>query len=162
MMGSLQIFSSNRFFILWTESILKFLSFFMMQHIRYKWWPRKLSCIHDSFDIFWYVMYVTCSCRKIKGINKMITKKNNLIFQHTLVWNERRSIQWQIQTFRWGGGGEGEGVCGHPDPEIGGWSQNHFFLASVWSKIKGGRALPMDSPLQSVWRFCMWIFKWLN
>ena len=60
-----------------------------------------------------------------------------------------------------------EGGCGHPDPEIGGQMvSKKFSWASVWSKIKGGgvegRALPLDPPLQSVWRFCMWIFKGLN
>ena len=36
------------------------------------------------------------------------------------------TVQWQILTFRWGGGGGG---CGHLDPEIRGWgqSQKKFF-----------------------------------
>ena len=48
--------------------------------------------------------------------------------------------QWQIQTFRWGGGG------GHPDTEIRGDGLKKKFLAlwaSVWSKNKGG---PNPSP----------------
>ena len=56
----------------------------------------------------------------------------------------------------------GGGGCSHPDPEIGGrWSQKNFFGPQFGLKLRGGPP-PLDPPLQSVWRFCMWIFKGLN
>ena len=48
-----------------------------------------------------------------------------------------------------GGGGGGKVWGSHPEPEMGGWSQNQFFWtlwASVWSKNKGGPG-PLDLPV---------------
>ena len=53
------------------------------------------------------------------------------------------SIQWRIQTFRWGGGGV------HPDPEIRGGADSKLFSAiraSFWSKNKGVGAGPLWAP----------------
>ena len=53
----------------------------------------------------------------------------------------RSVLQWQIQTFRSGGGGSGR-----TDPEIRGGGRQKIFLplqASVWPKNKGG---PSPSP----------------
>ena len=64
-----------------------------------------------------------------------------------------------LQIIGWKGGSR------HPHSEMGGGggdSKNIFFGL----KISGGggvvQALPLDLPLQSVWRLCMWIFKGLN
>ena len=62
-----------------------------------------------------------------------------------------------------------EGGCSHPDPEMGGGGgpglEINFFWPQFGLKLRGaggGQALPLDPPLQSVWRVCMWIFKVLN